>query len=173
MEANDFFPNSKTPKPYDHFENNKNEEMPIKKVLSLKLNIPKNFVPILKPKRVSLSSKEVHFFSLDNDDTISSDSENEDKTKFLRKKESEEKRRNSLSVLKNHTKQISHFEEHHERTKKSLFFTHIHKTHEIDTTLKVNENIIKDFNKLEIICDNNEDIKKGKDNENTIESFVL
>lgn len=174
MEVNDFFPNHRNLKPYDAFPNDQTEDMPIKKVLSLKLNVPRNFVPILKPKRVCFSTKAVHFFSLDKDGSISSDSDDSTPT-IPRNKEINEKRRNSSTAIKQHNKQISHFEDHHDKSKKSLFFAHLHKVHEMENDSNGKDNN-KDVNKLEIIGDNNEEIRNDKDdenNDNEVESFVL
>ena len=77
MEGNDFFSRksaSRRSKSSSHCDSKIIEENSLSKS---KLNIPSNFVPILKPKKECLSSKTFHAFNLDNEESFPNEPENE------------------------------------------------------------------------------------------------
>ena len=83
MEENEFFSRKGSCSPpstlFPKLEQELLEASPIKKTISMKTNNLENFVPRLKPKRVYYSSKEIRTFSLDNDDSDCSDSDEPNK----------------------------------------------------------------------------------------------
>ena len=136
MEENDFFSrksSSRRSKSSSHHDYEITEENPTGKN---KLNIPLNFVPILKPKKESLSSKTFHVFNLENEESFSNELEGNSET--TTSPQINNSKRNSFVVLqKVHQPLLLRLLNNPTKSeqRKSLFFSRVHKmNHDIDNS---------------------------------------